>query len=151
MEPSPDRGIDDVRTWVAEVCTALGACAAGYWRLDPEGKRLVQVVFVPGAQLDPQVGREFAAATREVSLDQTTLGIVVAAIKGQPAVSRVEDLPADSGSGRWLRAFGACRSLAVPLHDPQGSVRAVVSVALTDRNHTDDETIAQRLMRLGLS
>ena len=108
----------------------LWGLAAGYWQLDAEGRRLVQVVFVPGDSLDPQVGREFAATTVEVSLSQTSLGIVVAAITGQPVVSRVEDLPANSGSGRWLRAFGASRSVAVPVQDPHGSVCGVVSVAL---------------------
>jgi len=151
MKSSPDRDADDVRTRVADLCATLGACAAGYWRLDAEGRRLVQVVFVPGDRLDPQVGREFAAATATVPLSQTSLGIVVAAITGQPAVSRVEDLPANSGSGRWLRAFGASRSVAVPVQDPHGSVCGVVSVALPDQNHTDDETIAHRLGKLGLS
>ena len=88
---------------VTEVCAALGG-AAGYWQLDQETERLVQLGFVPGVGLDPEVGRQFAAATAAVPLSQTSLGIVAAALTGQPAVSRVEELPADSGSGRWLRA-----------------------------------------------
>ena len=97
---------------VTEVCAALGARAAGYWQLDQETERLVQLGFVPGVGLDPEVGRQFAAATAAVPLSQTSLGIVAAALTGQPAVSRVEELPADSGSGRWLRLrrepIGSC-------------------------------------------
>jgi hypothetical protein len=147
MEPSPDRVIDDVRARVSDLCAALGACAAGYWRLDAKRKWLVQVVFVPGKSLDPHVGREFAAATIEVPLSHTDLGIVAAAITGQAAVSRVEDLPADSGSGRWLRAFEASRSVAVPIQDAHGSVYGVISVALPEQNQERDELIAARLMR----
>ena len=65
-----------------------------------------------------------------MSLSQTSLGIVTAALTGQPAISRVAELPADSGSGRWLRSFGADRSVAVPWLDQQGSVQGILSVAL---------------------
>ena len=149
MESSSARNLDDLR----EGCRGLrcAARAAGYWQLDQEAERLVQLGFVPGVGLDPEVGRQFAAATATVSLSQTSLGIVAAALTGQPAVSRVAELPADSGSGRRLCAFGASRSVAVPVQDPHGSVCGVVSVALPDQNHTDDETIAHRLGKLGLS
>jgi len=146
MEPSLDHDADDIRMRICGLCAALGACAAGYWRLDFERKKLVQTVFVPGEGLDPQVGREFAAATAEVSLSQTSLGIVVAAITGQPAISRLEELPESSGSGRWLRAFGASRSVAVPVADLKGSIRGIASVALAEENHATDEAIARRLV-----
>ena len=98
-------------------------------------------------RLDPQVGREFAAATTTVPLSQTSLGIVVAAITGQPAISRVEDLPEDSGSGRWLRAFGASRSVAVPVSERNGSEQGVLSVALPGELQAEDQKIAARLAR----
>ena len=147
MGSYPEADADEIRTRVFGLCAALGACAAGYWRLDAEAKRLVQVVFVPGDALDPLVGREFAAVTAEVFLSQTSLGIVVAAITGRLAVSRVEDLPGSSGSGRWLRAFGASRSVAVPVDDMSGSIRGVVSVALAAENLATDDAIAERLER----
>ena len=87
MVPVQSSDTDGMSTRIADLCAELGACAAGYWRLDSETRTLIQVCFVPGARLDPQVGREFAAATLEVPLSQTSLGIVVAAISGQPAVS----------------------------------------------------------------
>ncbi len=133
--------MDDLRATVAEICITLGARAAGYWQLDQATERLVQLSFVPGVGLDLEVGRQFAAATATVPLSNTSLGIVTAALRGQPAVSRVAELPADSGSGRWLRAFGASRSVAVPLNDDQGSVRGVLSVALPASCELDDNAI----------
>jgi len=145
MESSSDRKLDALRARVAEVCLELGASAAGYWRVDAEAERLLQVVFVPGVGLDPEVGRQFAAATATVPLSQTSLGIVAAALTGQPAVSRVIELPADSGSGQWLRAFGAGRSVAVPLSDNDGSVRAILSVAMPACSHLDDNSIIESI------
>lgn len=70
---------------VAAVCQSLRR-EAGYWRAD--GARLVQVAFVPGEGLDPDVAREFAEATQSVPLSETGLGIVAAATSGEVAVSR---------------------------------------------------------------
>ena len=58
--------------------------------------------------------------------------------------SRTAELPAEAGSGFWLRAFGASRSVAVPLLDARGGVHAVVSVAL-DESPLDDEAVADRI------
>ena len=121
------------------------ARAAGYWQLDQETERLVQLGFVPGVGLDPEVGRQFAAATAAVPLSQTSLGIVAAALTGQPAVSRVAELPADSGSGRWLRAFGASRSVAVPIRGEGGKIQGVFSVALTADSTLGDRLVAERI------
>jgi len=145
MESSSDRDVDKVRAQIAEVSAALGARAAGYWQLDQETARLVQLVFVPGVGLDPDVGRQFAAATASVPLSQTSLGIVAAALTGQPAVSRVAELPADSGSGRWLRAFGAGRSVAVPIRGEGGEIQGVFSVALTADSTLDNQIVAERI------
>ena len=130
---------------VADICATLGAMAAGYWRLDRDDDRLVQVAFVPGLGLDHAVGRQFAAQTVTVALGESGLGIVVAALTGRPAVSRVAELSAESGSGHWLRAFGANRSVAVPIKDTEGWVRGVVSVALPQQIRDTDEAIADRL------
>ena len=108
-------------------------------------ERLVQLGFVPGVGLDPEVGRQFAAATATVPLSQTSLGIVAAALTGQPAVSRVAELPADSGSGRWLRAFGASRSVAVPIRGEGGKIQGVFSVALTADSTLGDRIVAERI------
>lgn len=147
MESSSNREVDHVRTSVVRVCEAVGARAAGYWELDLENHRLVQIAFVSGAGLAPDLGREFEAATRTASLNQKDLGIVAAALSGQPAISRVDELPPDSGSGRWLRVFGASRSVAVPARDVHNTVRGVLSVALPRDIRTDDREIAEQLER----
>jgi hypothetical protein len=131
-----------VRDKLAELCEALGARAAGCWQLEPDLQRLVQVAFVPGAGLDATVAGEFVTATASVSLSHQTLGIVAAAIEACPVVSRAAQLPANSGSGRWLRAFGANRSVAVPIHDPSGAVQGILSIALPEEcQETDDAVI----------
>ena len=131
---------------VAETCTRLGARAAGYWRLDRQSDRLVQVAFAPGDGLDPEAARQFAKATALVHLDQAGLGIVAAAVTGEPAVSSVGSLPEDSGSGKWLRAFGASRSVAVPIQGPDGAVQGIFSVALSREVDLDDQTVVERIL-----
>lgn len=106
----------------------LFARAAGVWRV--ESDRLVQVGFSSAATLDPEVARRFAEATLSVPLDRIELGIVGAVARGEVEVSIADQLPPDAGSGYWLRAFGALRSVAVPLRHPDGTVRAVAAVAL---------------------
>jgi len=145
MESSSARNADEIHVQIAELCAALGACAAGYWKLDQESARLVQLGFVPGVGLDPEVGRQFAAATATVPLSQTSLGIVAAALTGRPAISRVDELPADSGSGRWLRAFAASRSVAVPIRGAGGKIQGVFSVALTADSTLDTQIVAERI------
>lgn len=127
---------------LAELARALSARAAGVWRV--EGDRLVQVAFVAGEGLTGDVARAFAEATRSVSRAQGDLGIVRAATLGVVTASRTDELPAEAGSGFWLRAFGASRSVAVPLLDVRGGVHAVVSVALAD-SVLDDEAVADRI------
>jgi hypothetical protein len=121
---------------------ALGARAAGLWRVAGDG--LEQVAFIAGPGLPAEVARAFAEATRSVPLDQAGLAIVQAATRRVPVISRADELPADSGSGQWLRAFGAARSVAVPLGDPRGIIIAVLAVALPD-GPPDDQAIADRL------
>lgn len=145
MESSASPEFEAICSKVAEVCQALGACAAGYWRRDQASAQLLQVAFVPGPGLDPRVGSEFAKATLVVPLSQQSLGIVIAALSGQPAISRVGELPPDAGSGIWLRAFGASRSVAVPAFDEAQAVCGVMSVALPDDIKLDNESVASEL------
>ena len=147
MDASRDDRGAVTRAYVAALCESLSARAAGYWQLDALAQRLVQVAFVPGARLDPQVGLEFAAATLEVELSQKNLGIVAAAREGRPVVSRASDLPEDSGSGRWLRAFGASRSVAEPIRSRDGRVDGVLSVALPPEITLEDQEVVKRVQR----
>lgn len=132
---------DVVRIRMSELRLDLGARAVGYWWL--AGRWLEQVAFVASPALPPDVARGFAEATRSVSLAQEDLGIVKAALSNAVTVSRAEELAGDTGSGYWLRAFGASRSVAVPLHDLKGAVRAVLAVALADGS-LDDAAVAKR-------
>lgn len=100
---------------------------------------MAQVAFVAAADLPAEVASSFAEATQAVPFSRSNLGIVQAATTAAVAVSRVADLPAEAGSGRWLRAFEAERSVAVPLLDPSGVVAAVLSVALDAAPPGDDE------------
>lgn len=120
--------IVDVRSRLDALRSRLGGRAAGAWR--PEGDRLVLIAFSPAPDLPPAVALGFEAATREVDLGLAHLGIVRAATTGETSVSIAADLPPDTGSGLWLRAFGAARSVAVPIVGRDGKIGAVVSVAL---------------------
>jgi hypothetical protein len=115
------------------------ARAAGWWRVN--GDRLEQVAFSAAADMPVEVARGFAEATVSVPLGRSDLGIVRALEAGAPAVSRASELPADSGSGLWLRRFGAVRSVAVPVRDASGTVVRVVSLALAEES-PDDNLVA---------
>jgi DNA-binding IclR family transcriptional regulator len=138
-----ERPDDLVRNQLAALRLDVEARAAGYWWV--AGEWLEQLAFVPSLALPEEVAHGFAEATRTVSLAQSNLGIVQAALSGTVTVSRASELPDDAGSGYWLRAFGATRSIAVPLHVPGGPVRAVVSVALAD-TPLDDDSVAERVV-----
>jgi hypothetical protein len=107
---------------------SLRARAAGWWRV--EAGRLEQVAFEADDDMAPEVARAFREATRSVPLASTDLGIVRAVLTGKVVVSRIDELPAETGSGLWLRRFGAARSVAVPVEDQSSILRDVVSVAL---------------------
>jgi hypothetical protein len=134
-----------IRCKVAHVSTVLSARAAGYWRLDRESDQLALVAFVAGEGLDSEVARAFETATREVPLVDKSLGIVAAALTAQPTVSRIRELSPDSGSGRWLWAFGADRSVAVPICTEERRVIGVLSAALTAGSKLDDDEVVEQI------
>ena len=108
----------------------LNARAAGWWRV-ADG-RLEQVAFVAASDMPVGVSHGFAEATRSVGLDQSDLSIVQAATTGLLTAFKAEERPAGTGSGLWLRRFGAGVSVAVPIRGLDGEVAWVVSVALED-------------------
>jgi hypothetical protein len=130
---------------LAALVASLSGRASGVWLA--RGDRLEQLAFVAGEGLDPDTVRAFAEATREVALSHGDLGIVRAYHDGRPAVVRASESPADSGSGRWLRAFGAARSVAVPLKRRAGQIAALLAVALGDA--PADEEVVSRLRQVG--
>jgi hypothetical protein len=121
----------------------LNARAVGLWHV--EGHSLVLDVFHPAEDLPADVASGFAQATESVSLDLLDLGIVRAALHLQVTVSKAADLPPHTGSGYWLRAFSADRSIAVPLENP----RKVLSVAVPNSCSLDDESVAHTVRRFG--
>lgn len=130
---------------------ALSARAAGWWTVETKtcctscqakGPCLVLMAFRGARDLDRSVAREFESATAVVPLEQVELGIVRAVVEKVPAVSIAEALPAHLGSGQWLRAFEAARSVAVPLLDGRGEVSGVLSVALPTVGPPDDASVA---------
>lgn len=126
MQGNDDRSSAARRTTLARI--RLNARAVGIWSL--QGDALVQLAFEAAPGMSDQVAQEFAEATRVVALDQLGLGIVKAASEGRVVVSVADELDPTSGSGYWLRAFGADRSIAVPRLDPWGAVIGVFSVAM---------------------
>jgi hypothetical protein len=136
---------NEVRDRLTAIRSRLGARAAGAWRT--EGDRLILVAFVPAPDLPAPVALGFQAATGSVDLARVELGIVRAATTGQVAVSIAAGLPAQAGSGHWLRAFGAARSVAVPILGDRGRVGAVVSLALGTQ--PGDEAVAEAIRGVG--
>ena len=124
---------------VARIGHALGARATGLWRV--EGDRLLQVAFASGDGLDPDVAARFAAATASVPLDRLELGIVRAVREARAVVSIAAQLPTVAGSGGWLRAFGADRSIAVPLVDCSHAIVAILAIAVPAQTLQDSEII----------
>ena len=137
--------MEDPHASVVALRRALDARAAGWWAV--RGDRLEQLAFDPAPDMAPEVAAAFRAATASVPLEPSGLGIVRAALGGETTVSLAADLPPDSGSGLWLRAFGAERSVAVPLLDHRGQVEAVLSVALPASCPLDAPRVADLLVR----
>ena len=98
-----------------ELVIETEARAAGCWRLHDEHLELLG--FGAATDMDEAVDRGFREATRRVALDQLGLGIVKAAVTGQPAIGRRD--PTDNSldeSATWIAQFRAQTSLAVPIH-----------------------------------
>src|SRR4029077_2870940 len=98
----------------------LGARAAGAWRVETD--HLAQLAFDASPDLSPGVAGRFAGATVSVPLDRRDLGIVRAVVESGRLVSVAADLSTDAGSGYWLLAFGADRSVAVPIVARDGNL-----------------------------
>ena len=121
-----------------ELVIETNARAAGCWRL--QDGHLELLGFGAAADMDEAVDRGFREATRRVALDQLGLGIVKAAVTGQPAIGRRD--PSDShldGSATWIARFQAQTSLAVPIRlmnsNDIAGVLAVSTAAIVHPEH----------------
>jgi hypothetical protein len=75
------------------------------------------------------------------------LGIVKACEAARVVVSRAAELAPEIGSGHWLQAFGAARSVAVPLLDERDRVAGILSVAIGEG--TADEEVVESIRAAG--
>jgi hypothetical protein len=125
---------------LAALRAKLEAPAAGVWQV--RGQHLEALAFDAAPDMAIEVASGFTAATALVPLDRRELGVIASVLERRVVVSVAAELPEDIGSGFWLRAFGASRSVAVPIVDPNGTVKGVVSVALAAGGRSDDEVAA---------
>lgn len=116
---------------VGFVHNKAGARATGSWRFDAETQCLLLESFQACPEMDKVVAEGFPAATAEVPVTDTGLGIVLAARAMDVTEYRAQDLPPEVGSGYWLRAFEADRSVAVPQIDSHGNLIRILSVAVS--------------------
>ncbi len=106
--------------------------AAGLWRC-ADGN-LLQVGFRAVPEMDLQVQQDFAALTKEVSLENKGLGIVKAVLERQPAIGTLSSTESGlPGSSEWLVKFGAQQSYAIPVIE-DGEVTGVLAIS-TDCIH----------------
>lgn len=138
--------MDFIAQRVAAVRDATEARAVGYWEL--QGVTLSLRAFLPSEEMDIEVSRAFAEATRNLGLDRSDLSVVQAWNTGHAVVANAADQEGLLGSGHWLRSFGAVCSIAVPLHDDLGRVIAVLSVAL-DNLPSDTREMVEFIRRRG--
>lgn len=115
------------------------AVATGSWKYDAESRRLLLEGFQHAADMPKAVAEGFTKATADVPVTDTGLGIVLAARAMAQTEYRAEDLPPDSGSGYWLRQFGADRSIALPQTDSGGKLIRILSVAVKGLDRSPDD------------
>jgi hypothetical protein len=118
-----------VQQAVAHVHAKAAARATGSWSY--RDNQLTLEFFMACPEMKPEVATGFPQATAYVPVTDTGLGIVLAARTRQTTEYRALDLPPDSGSGYWIRAFEADRSVAVPQFDATGQLIRILSVAVT--------------------
>ena len=127
---------------------ASRARATGLWR--QAGDSLVLLGFRGVSDMPEEVKNEFASATAKVSLTQTGLAIVSAAVTGEPSSGTLEeDASSLEHSANWLVRFGAVQSLAVPI---QAARRSYGVLAVSSANRIDSgDAVWKLLTRLATS
>lgn len=110
-----------------EYLAATNSRAVGLWRL--AGDELHVIGFRGHPTMPEDVVEGFAAATEVVTLQQTGLGIVKAAVSQQPTVALLATSGGTlAGSASWLERFESVQSLAVPIIR-SGRVRGVLALS----------------------
>lgn len=135
---------EDLTELRQELLRETGAWAVGVWRV--RGASLEQVLFAAAKGFDPLVAREFEAATRDVPLDRTQLGIVNAVVHQRPARALAMDQAGElRQSAGWLERFGAKCSLSCPLRDSENRIVGVIAVSWRELVIESDEAYLQLL------
>ena len=114
---------------------ALRARAVGLWRCRHD--HLEQVGFRAVLDMPEIVRRDFAAATQRVPLSEVGLGIVKAAVSGQPAIAKVVTTGGLGQSAGWLARFEARQSVAFPV-TLKGVVIGVLASSSAEEIHEGD-------------
>lgn len=118
-----------VDSLMSRLVASTEARAAGCWRLEQQSLKLIGFGWAP--DMPVEVSQGFQAATRCVSLQQTGLGIVKAAVTEKPAIAlRDASVTGLNGSASWLVKFDAYSSLAAPIRSAEaGNVIGVLAVS----------------------
>ncbi len=127
-----------------ELVEQTAAWAVGLWKKSETDLHLLRFGWAEG--FDDQVAHEFQKATRQVSLEQTQLGIVNAVVHQRPALARVEEQTGDlRKSAGWLDRFGARCSLSCPISNQNGEIVGVLAVSWAEAWQMEDE-VPQNLL-----
>ncbi|MFN0195986.1 MAG: GAF domain-containing protein [Planctomycetaceae bacterium] len=125
-----------VQAALDRLLTMTGARAAGIWRVEHDF--LVQVVFRAVDEMPAEVREGFRAATRQLPLTRTDLGIVKAAVTGHPTPAVLPEKTGDvtigdlGGSATWLERFACRQSLAVPIYRNR-ELLGVIAISTPER------------------
>ena len=114
---------------------AMRARAVGLWRCQHD--HLEQVGFHAVADMPEIVRQDFAAVTQRVPLSEVGLGIVKAAVSGQPAIAKVITTGGLGQSAGWLARFEARQSVAFPVTF-NGEVIGVLASSAAEEIHEGD-------------
>lgn len=109
--------------------------AIGIWHCDNQGQ-LIQIGFRAVAEMDEQVRKQFSSFTKQVSLENTGLGIVKAVVERKPTIGTLQN-PGLQGSSEWLKKFGAQQSYAVPIFE-NDQVVGVLAISTTCAHQIGD-------------
>lgn len=121
--------------------------ASGCWRVEAGFLNLVG--FGWAADMPDEVSQGFQNATRHVSLEESGLGIVKAAVSKRPAIGRRDaQVTGLGGSASWIVKFRANTSLAVPIHSMQKNCVVGVLAISTAAFVEEGDSLWRKLIHL---
>lgn len=128
----------DVAAALDRLLAITGARATGLWKAS--GDALTQVGFRTVADMPTEVREGFRDVTQRLPLARTDLGVVKAAVSGEPVPAYLEAGSGDlAGSASWLARFTCHQSLAVPIYSGD-TLRGVVAISTPEEFTGESET-----------